>query len=112
MLDFLFMLIPGAAVAGAGFVAWLTATKGVPYVWSAAKAKWTAGATALATLRADIADAHGKVDAIEGKLVNELAEFERSHAGALAALKADVDKLKGQAAAPATPQAAAPGAAA
>jgi len=61
------------ALAGAGgvvalYLLYLATTKGLPAAWSAIKGWWTAGATELANVRADIA-------ALDAKLQTGLADI-------------------------------------
>ena len=58
----------GAAGAGALGLAIYAARRGIPASWSMLKDWWVAGAAALASVKADLADAHDKIAKLETRL--------------------------------------------
>lgn len=76
----------GAAGAVGVYLLYIAATKGVPAAKAAVTSWWTAGATDLATIKGDVAEAHAKIAALEQKIVGII--------GPVAALQTDVGAIK------------------
>lgn len=73
MFDTILTAAAGFAAAVAIYFAYLAATKGLPAAVAWAKAKWTAGAAEIATIKADIESLKLKAAALEQRLAPPVA---------------------------------------